>query len=283
MKNSKIQDIEEIGEKIKRPKKWKKVLHKIEQMRSSQTAPVDTMGVSFVPDKNIIEISPQIFHFQVLVNALLSSQTTDQKTSQAVDQLNSSLKILTIQNVIKTSESQIASLISCVGFKNKKANYLKRIAEILHNKYNDNVPDNFDDLVKLPGIGPKMAYLILMVCFDKKEGLAVDTHVYVISRRLGWVSKEDNNPEKVRKELQRWLPRENWKEFNKLIVGFGQEICSKIKPKCDQCPVSKYYSNSNSNSNSDSDSNSDSNSNSDSKIPNQKIPNQKIPNQNILK
>jgi endonuclease-3 len=96
------------------------------------------------------------------------------------------------------------------------------------------VPEDYDKVIKLPGIGNKMAYLYLKCCCNKIEGIAVDTHVHRISNRLGWVNNT-KTPEETRKGLQKWLPHEYWYDANMYLCGFGQTICEAKKPKCEEC------------------------------------------------
>ena len=86
--------------------------------------------------------------------------------------------------------------------------------------------------MNLPGIGPKMTYLILNVITGKSHGICVDVHVDRIANRLKWVKTK--TPDETRIALEEWLPKCYWHEINKLLVGFGQTIC-KAEPKCDEC------------------------------------------------
>lgn len=80
-----------------------------------------------------------------------------------------------------------------------------------------------------------MAHICMQVAWNEVSGIGVDTHVHRISNRLRWVKKETKNPEDTRKGLEDWLPLELWGEVNHLLVGFGQEICTPLRPKCDEC------------------------------------------------
>ena len=92
-------------------------------------------------------------------------------------------------------------------------------------------------MLGLPGVGPKMAHLLLQESFGKTEGISVDTHVHRIAYRIGWVENEIKNRNKTAGELEKWLPKERWEAINPLLVGFGQTICRPVGPKCDQCPL----------------------------------------------
>jgi len=109
-----------------------------------------------------------------------------------------------------------------------------KVAQICIDKYDGDIPDNIDDLVSLPGIGPKMGYLALQCAWKKNEGIGIDTHVHRICQRLNWTHKP-KNPEDTRKQLESWLPKDRWREVNKMLVGFGQQICPARNPKCSEC------------------------------------------------
>ncbi|ETN86268.1 hypothetical protein NECAME_16444 [Necator americanus] len=128
---------------------WKLQLEKITEMRKSGDAPVDTMGCHKLADPLA---APETFRFQVLLALMLSSQTKDEVTSAAMM---------------------------------RKAVYIQKTAAILKEKYKGDVPDSIEDLCSLPGVGPKMAHLVLQIAYDKVDGIAVDTHVHRIVNRLG--------------------------------------------------------------------------------------------------
>lgn len=83
------------------------------------------------------------------------------------------------------------------------------------------MPDKLDEIVALPGVGPKMAHLLLQISFGRVEGISVDTHVHRISNRLKWVKTKTETPEQTASALEDWLPREKWEHINPLLVGFG--------------------------------------------------------------
>ncbi|EOA27348.1 hypothetical protein CARUB_v10023463mg [Capsella rubella] len=221
------------------PENWVKVLVGIRQMRSSEDAPVDSMGC----DKAGSFLPPTERRFAVLLGALLSSQTKDQVNNAAIHRLHQN-GLLTPEAVDKADESTIRELIYPVGFYTRKATYMKKIARICLVKYNGDIPSSLDDLLSLPGIGPKMAHLILHIAWNDVQGICVDTHVHRICNRLGWVSRpgtkqKTTSPEETRVALQQWLPKEEWVAINPLLVGFGQMICTPLRPRCEACSVTK--------------------------------------------
>ncbi|XP_030901281.2 endonuclease III-like protein 1 isoform X2 [Melopsittacus undulatus] len=116
-----------------------------------------------------------------------------------------------------------------------KVKYIKQTTAILKQKYGGDIPRTVEELVQLPGVGPKMAYLAMNIAWDSVSGIAVDTHVHRISNRLKWVKKETKYPEETRVALEEWLPRDLWREINWLLVGFGQQTCLPVKPRCTEC------------------------------------------------
>jgi len=121
-----------------------------------------------------------------------------------------------------------------------KVKHLKKTCALLKDTYDCDIPDTVDDLCKLPGVGPKMAHLCMNVAWKKQSGIGVDTHVHRISNRLGWTgAKGTKNPEETRKALESWLPESKWTEINWLLVGFGQQHCLPVGPKCTTCLCSQ--------------------------------------------
>ena len=105
--------------------------------------------------------------------------------------------------------------------------------------FNGEIPNTIDGLLKLPGVGLKMAHICMKSAWNIVTGIGVDTHVHRISNWLKWTSKETKSPEETRQALEKWLPFELWDEVNHLLVGFGQTICTSVSPKCDKCLLSK--------------------------------------------
>lgn len=222
---------EDVEKKLKwEPTNWQKHLKNIRQMRSGRDAPVDQMGAEKCFDQNA---APEVMRYQVLLSLMLSSQTKDQVTSAAMAKLRE--HGLSVQKILETDEETLGKLIYPVGFWKSKVKYIKQTTEILHEKYGGDIPDNVAELVKLPGVGPKMAHLVMDIAWNRVSGIGVDTHVHRISNRLKWVKKETKNPEDTRVALEDWMPRDLWSEMNWLLVGFGQQMCLPVAPRCSDC------------------------------------------------
>uniref|UniRef100_A0A8C4F939 Endonuclease III-like protein 1 n=1 Tax=Dicentrarchus labrax TaxID=13489 RepID=A0A8C4F939_DICLA len=212
------------------PLDWKKQLGYIREMRHSRDAPVDKMGAEKCYDT---EAPAQVRRFQVLVSLMLSSQTKDQVTAAAMQKLRA--HGCTVENILATDDETLGKLIYPVGFWRTKVKYLKLTSAMLQKEFGGDIPDSVEGLVRLPGVGPKMAHLAMDIAWDQVSGIGVDTHVHRISNRLGWLKKPAKNPEETRKVLEEWLPRELWSEINWLLVGFGQQVCLPVNPLCSVC------------------------------------------------
>ncbi|XP_075230730.1 nth-like DNA glycosylase 1 isoform X2 [Lycorma delicatula] len=212
------------------PENWEEVLKNIREMRKDQSAPVDDMGCHKTMDETA---SPKEKRYQALVSLMLSSQTKDQTTYATMLKLRE--HGLTVDNILNTDDESLANLINKVGFWRIKAKNIKRTTQILKDEYDGDIPDTVDKLLKLPGVGPKMAHLCMTTAWGKVHGIGVDTHVHRISNRLKWVPKQTSNPEQTRIALESWLPPKLWFEVNHLMVGFGQQICLPRNPKCETC------------------------------------------------
>jgi len=211
------------------PDNWEQVYDNIRQMRSERTAPVDTMGCERSFD---MSAAPPVQRYQILVSLMLSSQTKDEVNYAAMTRLKN--YGLTIDHILETSDTKLGELIYPVGFWRRKVAYIKESSQVLKDKYNSDIPRSVEELVQLKGVGPKMAYICMNVAWGKPTGIGVDTHVHRISERLGW-TKVSKNPEETRKSLESWLPLDRWIEINWLLVGFGQETCLPVGPKCGDC------------------------------------------------
>ena len=183
-----------------------------------------------VPVVDIIQLQTND-PFKVLITTILSARTKDEVTIYAAKRLFT--KIEKIQDLNKISRKEIEQLIYPVGFYKTKAKNLKLLPSFL-NKFNNNIPKNIDDLIKLPGVGRKTANLVVAVAFDK-HAICVDTHVHRILNRIGYIKTK--TPRDSEFELRKKLPRRYWKTINSILVAFGQNTCRPISPFCSKCPI----------------------------------------------
>ena len=173
--------------------------------------------------------------FKILIATVLSLRTKDEVTAKAADRLFQVAD--NPYDMMKLDKEEIAALIYPVGFYRRKARNIKEICKILIDKYDGKVPDDIDELLKLPGVGRKTANLVVTLGYGK-PGICVDTHVHRISNRLGYV--DTKTPEETEFALRKKLPEEYWIEINDLLVSLGQHICHPTSPKCSQCPIEEY-------------------------------------------
>lgn len=133
---------------------------------------------------------------------------------------------------------EIFELIKSCSYPNNKAKYLKSIADELVEKYNGTLPDNYEKLLTLSGIGPKTAKVILNVLYDAPT-IPVDTHVKRVATRLGF-AKEKDTPLKIEKILLELAPSEYVNRIHHWFILHGRYVCTAKSPKCINCPISKY-------------------------------------------
>jgi endonuclease-3 len=182
------------------------------------------------PPVEAFESSIRTTPFRVLISVLISSRTKDEVTLQASKKLFGMADTPAKMNQL--GEKRIAKLIYPVGFFRQKASNIMAICQKLIET--GGVPDRYEELIELPGVGRKTANLVMALAFDCPS-VAVDTHVFRISRRLGWA--RGKTPGEVETELRELFPVQLWNKLNKTLVGFGQTLCKPRKPECESCPV----------------------------------------------
>ncbi|KFO34716.1 Endonuclease III-like protein 1 [Fukomys damarensis] len=212
------------------PQDWQQQLANIRTMRSRKDAPVDQLGAEHCYDPSA---PPKVRRYQILLALMLSSQTKDQVTAGAMQRLRA--QGLTVDSILQTDDNTLGKLIYPVGFWRSKVKFIKKTSAILQQRYDGDIPASLAELVALPGVGPKMAHLAMAVAWGTVSGIAVDTHVHRIANRLRWTKRMTRSPEETRAALEEWLPRELWRDINGLLVGFGQQICLPIHPRCQAC------------------------------------------------
>ncbi|KAI9369875.1 DNA glycosylase [Aspergillus egyptiacus] len=241
---------------VEPPSNWDVMYSIVKKMRESNpTAPVDTMGCAELYWR---ASSPRDRRFQTLIALMLSSQTKDTVTAVAMQRLHTELagdasiikqeaedgglssdpvrdSTLNLENILAVSPERLNSLIGAVGFHNNKTKYIKKTAEIIRDQYNSDIPSTPAELMKLPGVGPKMAYLCMSAAWGKHEGIGVDVHVHRITNLWGW--HKTKTPEETRVALESWLPKDKWHEINKLLVGLGQTVCLPVGRRCGDCDL----------------------------------------------
>jgi endonuclease-3 len=173
--------------------------------------------------------------FTILISCLLSLRTQDKTTNEASARLFRLAQ--TPRAMLKLPTSLIEKTIYPVGFYKTKAKNIKKICQILLSRDEGRVPDDIDELLKLPGVGRKTANLVVTMGYNR-PGICVDTHVHRITNRWGYV--RTNTPQKTEMALRDKLPRRYWIIINELLVAYGQNICKPISPFCSQCKIHRY-------------------------------------------
>jgi endonuclease-3 len=200
------------------PLDWEATFELVHELRADRTAPVDSDGAEQLGQE---ELGPKVWRFQVLVGLLLSSQTKDAVVGDAMRALQQ--HGLTVEHIHHdTSHEQLNALIGKVGFHNNKTKYLKHIVELLLRDHGGDIPTTAADMMTLPGMGPKMSFLVETIAWNVTTGIGVDTHMHRMFNQLQYV--DSKNPEQTRQQLESWLPRDQWSSVNLIWVGFGQEI-----------------------------------------------------------
>lgn len=227
------------------PANWHLIYNEIAAMRAKITTPVDTMGCERMPETitpNIRKNNPKLYRFQLLISLMLSSQTKDEVNYDAMvrlqtEFLNKGYKDgLCLQAILDASEADIDTYILKVGFHKRKASFIKKSCQLLVDNFDSDIPKTIDQIVTLPGVGPKMGFLLLQKGWNVNSGIGVDVHLHRLAQMWGWVPKSDK-PETTRIELQKWLPQKYWADINPLLVGFGQTVCAPRAKNCDVCTL----------------------------------------------
>lgn len=170
--------------------------------------------------------------FHVLIATILSQRTKDDNTRKASDNLFH--KYPTIEAIAEADPTDVAALIRPAGFPNQKAKAITECCRILRDQYGCKVPEDTDEMTKLPMVGRKTAACVRSYAM-KIPSVCVDTHVHRISNLMGLVKTK--TPEETEYALMALTPRERWSDINRYLVRHGQEICQPNRPHCEKCMV----------------------------------------------
>ena len=174
--------------------------------------------------------------FQAVVAVVLSAQCTDERVNKTTPALFKRCK--TVEDFANIDTKELEDLIHPCGFYKNKAKNIKLCAKQILEKFNEQVPNNMQDLISLAGVGRKTANVVLLEVFGLAEGIAVDTHAKRISNLIGLSNKKE--PEKIEQDLLKIFPKEYLKDVNHLFVWHGRNTCIARNPKCDNCTINKY-------------------------------------------
>jgi endonuclease-3 len=172
--------------------------------------------------------------FTLLTSVVLSAQCTDVNVNNVTKSIYQ--KYYHPEHFVDLGISKIKKLIKKIGLFNTKAKNIYYLSKILSDKYQGKVPDKFEDLILLPGVGRKTANVVLNALFNKPT-IAVDTHVFRVGNRTGLASGK--NPEQVENQLLKILPKKHIKKAHHLILLHGRYVCKARNPLCKECAINK--------------------------------------------
>jgi endonuclease-3 len=170
---------------------------------------------------------------QILVATILAAQSTDKLVNTVTPELFR--KYPNAEAFARADLGELEQMVRSTGFFRMKAKHIIGAAQRIVGTYGGVVPNSMEELVTLPGVARKTANIVLSAGYGKAEGIAVDTHAGRLSRRLG-LSREDD-PVKVERDLMALVPKDDWIDFNFLLVEHGRAICQARKPDCPRCFV----------------------------------------------
>ena len=174
--------------------------------------------------------------FQLLVAVILSAQCTDKRINQVTPELFH--RFPDAKTMAEADVDEILEYIRSVSYPNAKADHLSKMSHMLVEQHQGEVPADMNQLLDLPGVGRKTANVILSVAFGKST-MAVDTHVFRVSHRLGLVSKTADTPYKVECELVRHIPSDDIPRAHHWLLLHGRYVCTSRRPHCERCALSR--------------------------------------------
>jgi endonuclease-3 len=167
---------------------------------------------------------------ELLVSVMLSAQTTDTNVNRVTDALFR--KYRTPEDYLAVPPEELEQDIYATGFFRQKTKSIRGTMRVLLEEFDGQVPRRLEDLLKLPGVARKTANVVAAE-LGHAQGIVVDTHVRRLSQRLGLTREED--PVKVERDLQRFVPRADWSRFPHLLIWHGRRVCDARNPRCEEC------------------------------------------------
>jgi endonuclease-3 len=172
---------------------------------------------------------------ELLVATILSAQCTDRRVNIVTKDLFR--KHRTAEDYANVDLEELEEEIRSTGFFRNKARNIKKCCQILVEKFNSQVPETMEELLELPGVARKTANIVLSNAYDIVEGIAVDTHVRRLAKRLGFTEHE--NPDKIERDLMAIVPKADWKRVSDLLIFHGRRTCAARRPKCGTCVLNR--------------------------------------------
>ncbi|MEM3851460.1 MAG: endonuclease III [Methanomassiliicoccales archaeon] len=172
---------------------------------------------------------------ELLVAIILSAQCTDAMVNRVTPSLFSSFHVP--EGLARAPLKEIERIIRPCGYYRQKARYIKGTCASIVESFGGKVPSNMEELLTLPGVARKTANVLLSVGFNINEGIAVDTHVARISKRLGLTRQQQQD--KIERKLMQLIPKRYWGDYTNWLIAHGRAVCSAKHPKCNICPLAK--------------------------------------------
>ena len=174
-------------------------------------------------------------NYQLLVAVMLSGQCTDERVNKVTDVLFKDYP--TPEKILTLSQEELAKIIRSVGLFNAKAKHILQATNDIVNKFDGEVPSDFESLVSLAGVGRKTADVMLAVAFSS-DAIAVDTHVFRVSNRIGLANAK--TPYKTELQLMKLIDKDKWSKSHHLILWHGRLVCKARSPMCQNCKIKDY-------------------------------------------
>ncbi|WP_061996314.1 endonuclease III [Clostridium sp. ATCC 25772] len=173
--------------------------------------------------------------FELLISTILSAQCTDERVNIVTKELYKDYN--TPEAILELTEEELGEKIRSCGFYRNKSKNIIGCCKMLLEKYDGKVPSEMEELIKLPGVGRKTANVVMSNAYGK-PAIAVDTHVFRLSNRIG-IAK-GKNVEEVEEKLMKNIPKDMWSDAHHYLIWHGRKICNARKPKCETCPIIQY-------------------------------------------
>lgn len=174
--------------------------------------------------------------FELLIATILSAQTKDKKVNEVTPILFA--RYPTPQALAQANPAEVETIVRPLGYFRQKTRTIINAAKTLVERFRGEVPRTMDEMLQLPGVGRKTAAIVLGTAFGVQEGIAVDTHVQRVARRLGLTAQKQ--PEKIERDLMALVPRKEWTWFGHALTLHGRYVCLARKPQCDECVLEPH-------------------------------------------
>jgi endonuclease-3 len=214
---------------------WRKKMMETEKESNKKTRVlniIDLLENQYPRAKTALHYSSPL---EILIATILSAQCTDKRVNIVTKSLFK--KYRTTEDYANADISELEQDIRSTGFYRNKAKSIKNAGRMMVEKFDSQVPNTMKEILELPGVARKTANIVLSNAYGVVEGIAVDTHVRRLSKRLGLT--ENKNPDKIEKDLMQIVPKSQWKRINNLLISHGRKICKARKPECYSCILNK--------------------------------------------